>query len=437
VNKFFKTLINVLISTFLLLGQTTSFAQATSTNLCTPYGVLFGFFNGVKTTPEQAEFAKNIIRTKHGDTNDKGENISYEVFYNYTAGFEDFVETFDQRLKEQEGVLQGKFELFFSALNGDGPWWSEIINAVSSFQSLLTAYSDTVRAKLIASLTSLAANPPTLNNYAEHRLRIDNSVLEGKKMLFVAHSQGNLFVNAAYQYSITKLPISAVKVVHIAPASPTLNGIHTLADLDLVINGLRLVGNVPPVTHNIPGYLLRPASPYNNQKDALGHGLLEIYMNPLLAISSTVKNNINTALNSLITPPIQASAGFFTSTLTWNGVGDIDLHVYEPNGAHVYYRNSQGAAGYLDVDNVVANGPEHYYASCDSTKLQEGTYTISVANYRADSGKVATVQIATAQGVLGTSSATLGTATGDTPTAQMFKVKVKKNTQTGRFEASL
>jgi hypothetical protein len=322
--------------------------------------------------------------------------------------------------------LQGRFELFFSSLNGGGTWWNQLTGAVAAFQDLLSGIGDAARASMIRTLSTLIATPPTYDNYAEHRLRIDNNALEGKKMLFLAHSQENLFVNVAYRYAVTKLPASAIKVVHVAPASPTTNGVHILADLDLVINGLRLVGSVPSITDSIPIFLSRPASPLNGQKDTLGHGLLEIYMNPLLSISSNVKSNINTALNGLVTPPTQAASGFFTSTLTWNGSGDIDLHVYEPNGGHVFYSNKQGAAGYLDVDNIVANGPEHYYASCDVTKLQEGTYTVAVANYSAASGKTATVQIATAQGVLGTASATLGAATGNTPTAQMFKVKVKK-----------
>jgi hypothetical protein len=438
VNNCIHKTISTVIAFAFLLGQFSVNAQTAPISACIQTGVLFGFFNGVQTTRGQADEALKKLNNIHGETNQQGEKIKYEVFYNYSAGFEDFVETFDQRLKEQGGVLQGRFELFFSSLNGGGgTWWNQLTGAVTAFQNLLSGIGDASRAAAISSLASLAATPPTYDNYAEHRLRIDNNALEGKKMLFVAHSQGNLFVNVAYQYAATKLPVNAVKVVHIAPASPTTNGAHVLADLDLVINGLRLVGSVPPITDNIASFLSRSASPLNGQKDALGHGLLEIYINPLLPIASSVKSKVNSALNSLVAPPVQAASGFFTSTLTWDGAGDIDLHVFEPRGAQVFYANKQGAAGYLDVDNVSANGPEHYYASCDTTKLQEGTYTISVANYSASSGKVATVQIATAQGVLGTKSVTLGEATGNTPTAQMFKVKMKKNTQTGKFEASL
>ena len=344
--------------------------------------MVFAFFNGVQTTAFKADIAKEEFKRLHGEVSPSGDEIRYEVLYNYSNGFEDFVETFDQRLNEQEGLLEGRFELFFEALNGNGTWWSKIIGSISSTAGILDNFVDWYKANAIQQLTTLLANPPTIENYVEHRSRIDNWVLEGKKLLFVAHSQGNLFANAAYNYALTKTSADSVKVVHIAPASPALKGSHTLADLDLVINGLRTVGTVPSITDNIPGYLLRPAG-INGQKDPLGHGLLEIYINSNLSISSRVKNHINAALNSLVAPPAQASPGFFTATLVWNGTGDTDLHVYEPDSSHVFYSYMLGTSGYLDVDNTTANGPEHYFASCDSTKLQTGTYRVAVANYKA------------------------------------------------------
>ncbi len=430
-----KAVTKCLSALVILCLVSNTWAQVPTASACKPTGALFGFFNGVQTTRTQADDALEELKKIHGETNAAGEKISYEVFYNYSNGFEDFVETFDQRLKEQDGLLQGRFELFFGALNGGGDWWSDLTGAVAALESLFDAFRDFVKAGTISNLAALIANPPTSTNYAEHRLRIDNNALEGKKMLFVAHSQGNLFVNAAYQYAVTKLPVASVKVVHIAPASPTLSGAHILANLDLVINGLRLVGTVPNITHKIP--VLRPANPATNTKDSLGHGLIEIYINPLLDISIAVKTAINTALNALETPPAKATGGFFTATLTWNGPGDVDLHVTEPGGSRVYFQNKTGQAGYLDVDNTVANGPEHYYASCDTSKLQEGTYTIALANYKGADGRAATVQIATTQGVLGTLSETLGGPTGTAPNPPLFKVKVKKNTQTNQFEASL
>lgn len=439
VNNILKKCTCILLSFIVVSTPLTGGAQVVNpdTNLCRETGIAFAFLNGVQTTESQANRALQELKRIHGQTAPGGDQIKYETLYNYSNGFEDFVETFEQRLQEQEGLLAGRYELFFEALNGGGSWWSSIVNTVSAATGLLTGFVDWYKSAAISQLTSLLGNPPTLANYMEHQSRIDNWILEGKKILFVAHSQGNLFANAAYAYAAPKAAAGSVKVVHIASASPTLNGEHTLADLDLVINGLRAVGTVASITDSIPGYLLCPAG-MNGEKDLLGHGLIEIYINPGLEISNRVKSHITTALSTLVAPPAQATSGFFTTTLTWDGSGDVDLHTYEPSGSHVYYRNMRGASGYLDVDNTVAYGPEHYYASCDSARLQEGTYRVAIANYARAAGRVATVQVASwDDGVLGTRSVTLGAATGDNPVYAMFNVVVSKNAQSGKYSATL
>ena len=116
----------------------------------------------------------------------------------------------------------------------------------------------------------------------------------------------------------------------------------------------------------------------------------------------------------------------------------MDLHTYEPGGSHVYYGAMAGVAGSLDVDNTVANGPEHYYASCDVSRLRTGTYQIAVANYARAAGRTATVQLASAaDGVLGTRSALMGAATGDVPSVTLFNVLVTRNAESGTYSASL
>ena len=360
-NKTSHALLSLFLALCIGLGPLSSPAvaqTAPANDLCRAQGAALVFFNGVLTTPDGADAALAELRRLHGTTSPAGDAIRYEKLYNYTSGFEDFVETFEQRLSEQENLLEGRYELFFEALNGEGPWWSRIISSVAEAAGILDGIVDWFKAATIRNLTTLLGNPPTTVNYLEHRARLENLILEGRKLLLVAHSQGNLFVNAAYDYATTKVDASSVKVVHIAPASPTLRGSHILADLDLVINGLRLVGTVPDITDAIPGYLLRAAGA-NGKKDPLGHGLLEIYINQALGISAHVRNAINTALTELVAPPVVAATGLFSATLTWNGDGDVDLHTYEPSGAHVYYSNMDGVSGYLDVDNVQGYGPEH------------------------------------------------------------------------------
>ena len=413
-------------------------AKSNDFNLCTATGVTTAFFNGVNTTYAEALAATHELKRLHGSTSPVGDHIRYEALYNYSNGFEDFVETFEQRLLEHDALLEGRFELFLDSINGTGKWWVNLKNSIVSLKGLIDSLQDWFKAESIRQLSSLLANPPTIENYEEHKTRIDNWVVEGRKLLFVAHSQGNLFVNSAYNHTILKAPIDSVKVIHIAPASATLNGEHTLADLDLVINGLRVTGSVPAITDDIPNYLSRPASIISGKKDILGHGLLEIYINQELDISRKIYEQINTALSSLVSPPAQATSGFFSATLTWDGIGDVDLHTIEPDLSHVYFSSKQGTSGYLDVDNLFANGPEHYYTSCDSQSLQTGTYQILVANYSRASGKTATVQIASWQnGVLGTRSVVLGNNTGSTPSHLLFNVNVSKNENTGYYSVTI
>ena len=49
-------------------------------------------------------------------------------------------------------------------------------------------------------------------------------------------------------------------------------------------------------------------------------------------------------------------SGALKITLLWDFVGDIDLHVYEPNGFHIYYKGDHKkdleTGGELDQDNI-------------------------------------------------------------------------------------
>ncbi len=445
-NNSIKRIASLLLIVALPLSSTVSaWAETTqnTSNLCHDAGTSFIFFNGVNTTAVEARIATLNFKVIHGVTSPSGDKIKYEYLYNYTNGFEDFVEVFEQRLKEQEkklglseSALSNRFELF---LNGNGSWWSNLTNTISSLLEFQKDFIDLKKAEVVNSLIASRANPPTMTNYVEHRSRLDNLILEGKKLLFVAHSQGNLFANAAYDYARTKVSADSVKVIHIAPASPITHGKHVLVNLDLVINGLRATGTVPDITHDIPPIDSRPVGlNLVPEFPPFGHGLLEIYLNPHFQVSKDIKKYIDEALTELIAPPAQATSGFFSANLTWNGNGDVDLHTFEPSGFHVFYQNMTGNSGYLDVDNTEANGPEHYYASCDATKLRTGTYSIKVANYERAQGRTATVQIASwNEGVLGTKSVILGAETGDNPSDTLFNVVVTKDEQTGKYRVSL
>lgn len=411
--------------------------QISAPSSCTSGGLLFGFFNGVLNSEFEAKDSLRQFEEKYGPTTPQGDPIRYEVFYNVTEGFADFVEVFEQRLNEHGGALAGRFELFFEALQGGGSWWSTITTAVPSLAGVLGGFLDWLNAIIPRALTQMMGSPSLLTTQAEHRTRLDNGALEGRKMLLLAHSQGNLFLNAALEYASSRVLGTSIQGIHIAPASMVGNRPHVLADKDLVINALRAAGSVPHNTDTIPPMLERTPG-LNGNTDAKGHGLQEIYLHPGHTTASKIHAHILNAFATLQAAPAQAASGFFTATLTWDGTGDVDLHTTEPSGAHVYYRNKVGPSGHLDVDSTRRDGPEHYYATCDTARLAEGTYSFSLANYALAEGRKATVQIASnAEGVLGTRTVTMGPSSFSTPSVKVFDVIVAKDLRTGKMTARL
>ncbi|MHB8949564.1 MAG: hypothetical protein ACYC4S_10940 [Rhodoferax sp.] len=437
-SKFAKKLVAMLVSGTMTLSSVAPVAAQTQTpSLCTSGGILFGFFNGVLNTEDLAKDSLLKFEKKYGSTSPQGAPIRYEVFYNETEGFSDFVEVFEQRLNEHGGAIAGRFELFFSALQGGGPWWETIIEAAPALGDILDSFVAWLASIIPTTLTKMMGSPSLLTTQAEHRTRLDNGSLEGRKMLLVAHSQGNLFLNSALEYASTRISSTSIQGIHIAPASSVGNRPHVLADKDLVINALRLVGSVPGITDNIPPILERTPG-LNGLKDAKGHGLLEIYLHPGHQTASKIHGHIMGAFSKLQAAPSQATSGFFTATMTWNGPGIVDLHVMEPSGTHVYFENARGQSGRMAFINRTGNTQDQYIANCDTTQLAEGKYSFSLANYGGAQGSSASVQIASnAEGVLDTRTVTMGPATLTTPSIKVLDVTVAKDPRTGRMTARI
>jgi hypothetical protein len=444
VSKLFTMILRRNVSALLLfcLIFNPIFASSqTTSSLCTARGYTVAFFNGVwnTNTPDGAQSGLNALRALIGDTY-KNEPVEYQLFYNNTGstvgatGAQDVAEVFIQRAKEFDatGELGKRFEYFWEAAsNGDKPFFSRVTNTIVAEAGIFDGLYSAVVTKAMAGWSMFLSNPPTTVNYASHKSQLDTLAVEGQKLLLVAHSQGNLFVNPAYDYVKPKIGSSSVAVVHIAPASITTNGDYILASIDLVINGLRTQGwgSVPATNINIlPSF-----------SDLSGHTLQGTYLDASRGARARILEMSNTALNSLTTPTATASRGFFTATLTWDGSGDVDLHTFDPTNTHVYYSSRSSTTGYLDVDNTTANGPEHYYASCDATKLLVGNYKIGINNYSGATGRTATVQISFAQGGQAiTKSLSVGAvrgSSGDATPISVFTVNVQKDAN-GKFTAT-
>ncbi len=362
-------------------------------SLCENRGYVVCFFNGVWNDYPEALIGLRHLRLLVGDVY-LGEPLRYELMYNHTGslagatGLQDLAETFMQRASEIDpsGNFGGRMEYLWEVLaGGERPFWDRLLESFPAAIDVINGLFADLRAESVGIFSSFLSNPPTDADYSAHRTRLDELALQGQKLLLVAHSQGNLFVDKAYGYISQQIGSESVAVVHIAPATEELYGEYVLADIDLVINPLRLIlGSTPE-----PNLELGLSS-----RDPFGHELVGTYLDPNREGRRRVGESVERALSGLVTPSAAASIGFFTVTLTWDGTGDVDLHTIEPDGSHVYYSKREGNSGYLDVDNTQAIGPEHYFATCSASELQTGIYQIGVNNYSNADGRLGTVQVA-------------------------------------------
>lgn len=296
-------------------GQTLV-AQYLQQNMLYQFGcrapTLLGFFNGVANSEEEANKSLDKIQEEFRDTPERP--IEHELFYNQTACkknaegidvscLEDIAETFAQRNTEQGGVLANKWEIFWEVLAGRHQVTDSLTNTLlSRLGSAGAALADLIgsifnsivsnAANLFTKTLTLLSSPPTAADSAKHLAKLQGYATNGSSMVLVAHSQGNLFVNVAYNGIKASHPNVKIEVVHVAPASITMspgkNGVNDygLADIDLVINALRLTGGAP--ANNIP----MPPS----EKDKTGHGFVDTYMDKTRAAYTYVHGLITATL---------------------------------------------------------------------------------------------------------------------------------------------
>jgi len=257
--------------------------------------IVVGFFNGVMTT--RGEARDEMIFLSRQKFSDKP--VQYELFYNQTDGLAaDMLEVFQQRLAEQPAILQNRFELYWDMVGGRSSMLSDTLEAEPSLITLIAAVDKSIlayEAVYFADRAIGGKKANTIQVYGEQKTKADSLLASGNRLVFIAHSQGNLFANKLYDTFSTKTK-KETKVVHVAPASQTLRGEHILADKDEVINGLRPSGNVATNTIDIPAYEDRPPG-INGKTDPRGHGFLEIYLNPRLKTLDQMSEEINRAMH--------------------------------------------------------------------------------------------------------------------------------------------
>lgn len=338
--------------------------------------VLVVYGNGIMCTEKEAEKSKAVLKKRLRSflSSEELSRLEFKIAYNHSYGFmSDLYESLKQK------VVSDNFAISF--------WrWIGNIDAVPD------VVRDTIKDMVSDfDVSEYFGEEDIANHIALYR----TAIAEGKTVLLVAHSQGNLFANSAYQIlyernnSIETRSFGIVSVAN--PASFVAgNGPYTTLEEDVVIGAIAAtagaVGTALPLSPNITNI-----GDGTSSDDWKGHSFQDAYLIERSRSEGQIMDDVISEMASLVPPNQIAQSGIITVTLTWGDQPDVDLHVMEPNGMHVYYPNLQGISGYLDLDDVTSHGPEHYFVSCDT--LEEGIYTVGVNYFCGTLPEQALVQI--------------------------------------------
>ncbi|MGZ8257236.1 MAG: hypothetical protein ACXWTX_05650 [Gallionella sp.] len=248
---------------------------------CPKAGYTLGFFNGVWNTEFEARSSMDALKAISPQALN-GLAVTPRLFYNQTGCntlgatcLQDLAETFIQRANEldQSGALAKDFILFWEITTGDSSYSSKLSGFLPNLASIFSSLYATVNTKLLGLTSLVLSSPPTAAIMAANNAALDQLAAEGQHFMLVAHSQGNLFMNQAYDHILPVVSANGIQAIHIAPASLTLRGEYVLSSMDSVINGLSLLGGIQPSNYVLP----------QNPDDTSGHTLLGTYLNPTLA----------------------------------------------------------------------------------------------------------------------------------------------------------
>lgn len=374
----------ILLVAVCILSGSVSAQQAESSYCTTGYTVFYG--NGIMDDVTERDLSVRRVRSMLG-SEFAGEPISkYAMSINPSDGLlGDLLESFAQKLAEDRSL---SWQLFFRWVSG------EFVS--SSVENILMDYFGFDGPNRIYQAAARLGGQTgyTDPTVVQHVSNYESELLAGKRVMVVSHSQGNLYSNAAYarlqrlgrtEYNLHAFGIAAIAT----PATNVATGDdYVTSDTDLVMDAVRNIvspATLPANDFSVPSFA--SGDPYR-----LGHSFNGVYTSQsyigIRVHSLNVMRSTLARLSSVT--PSQAASGPLTATLTWNINGDVDLHTYEP-AAHVYYAAPTGYVGYLDRDDTVTTGPEHYYTSCEN--FAAGTYRFGVNYYSGSGPRTASIQL--------------------------------------------
>ena len=258
---------------------------------CQPGVVVFfgnGVWNDVEDADESSSLLEELLEAHVSGTNLDG-IITYKLAYNPSEGaLKDLLETFEQD-------LQTNYSLFWNYL---AEW-----DLMPDFlQDKILAIAKEVDAAVVN------ANP----SVQEHIALYNRYLSEGKMVVLVAHSQGNLYGNIAY-LGIDPQYIDGFGMVSVANPDSSVagGGPYTTIDEDFIIGSIPLA--LLPNLDNFFGPL--------NWGDVWGgHSFIKSYMAPGHNAETKILNDVVTMINKLMASNASTEAVEIVHTYNLLGV---------------------------------------------------------------------------------------------------------------------
>jgi hypothetical protein len=201
------------------------------------------FFNGINTNRQESEAYRDDLRTfyeKQFEYKYKGEIFEFDISYNFSFGFiKDVVEVFAQKWAEKQGEEINISEAYSIMKRCVDEHWFKSDPACQDFAAMQEDLSE----PLSSALFSLEQSEIALSKFNASIIiaKINEHLLESKRAIIVAHSQGNLFGNKAYSALIKEYPdqVGMIGVASPAGWDGGKNYYYVTAHDDIVIDLVR------------------------------------------------------------------------------------------------------------------------------------------------------------------------------------------------------
>ncbi|WP_153101360.1 hypothetical protein [Paraburkholderia hayleyella] len=251
--------------------------------------LVIAYANGIMNTQSDRVRGKSALSSMIGLSN-KGAPVEYVLSENPTEGFlSDLARVLKQKTTEIPGLSWDLLVRYILQTNPSVP---------PAIAKSIDAIIDAIRKEKTAALKKQfeAENNYIDKNVSQHVAMYKKLIMdEGKSVLIVGHSQGNLYANAGHKqfYAQTHLKNRSLGVVGVAsPANYVAGGGEYITSTsDMVISMLRLF--VSPYT--LPGNIDLPFK----VTEPMGHSFVGVYVDPESHSYTSIKKMTQTGLDRL------------------------------------------------------------------------------------------------------------------------------------------